>query len=719
MNPNENAAPSTRLPNLPERIRGLECLAYNLWWSWHRQAWELFRAIDLRAWRENDENPVRMLASLPAEVLESAARDAGFLDLYDSVLDQFDASLTSHSGWFSAQYPGARAPLAYFSAEYAFHSSLPLYAGGLGVLAGDYMKELSDLAVPTVAVGLIYSRGYITQKIRDDGRQEGEERTLDRTYDPISAVLDAKGLPLIVEVPLFDPPVHVAVWRADIGRVPVYLLDTDLEANQPWDRAIAHHLYATNPEQRLRQEIVLGMGGMCALNALGIHPAAIHINEGHPALAFLEWMCQWTEQGLSFDDALARVRAGSIFTTHTPVAAGTDVFPFSMMEKYFAPTHVRLGHDCRRLLDLGVNPTDPGAGFNMTVFALRMAGRSNAVSRRHGEVAREMWASVWPEKKAGEVPIAAVTNGVHLPTWIDPIGLQPLLDRHLGSAWLDEQDRPDVWKPVAQIPDKAFWRIHQNLKVSLFDEVNERARRRWQQNHVRAESVIAFGSLFDPEIFTIGFARRFTSYKRPDLILADLERLKRLLIDSWHPVQIVFAGKAHPSDAAGQRLIQKIFRFAQENEFGGRLAFVEDYDQELALRIVRGVDLWLNNPLPPLEASGTSGMKASVNGVPNLSILDGWWIEGYNEQNGWAFGADAPREDRSKPDAEAIYRLLEEQIVPLYYRRSDDGIPHDYVRVMKAAIETVAPAFSTRRMAKEYATGFYASALGCAASEMK
>ncbi len=711
------AARSARFPNLPERIAGLERLACNLWWSWHRQAWELFRAIDLRAWRESQENPVRQLATLPREVLESAGRDAGFLALYDSVLAQFDAAVASRTGWFSSLCAAPHAPVAYFSAEYAFHSSLPLYAGGLGVLAGDYIKELSDLAVPAIAVGLIYSRGYVTQKIRDDGRQEGEEQTLDRSYDPISAVLDEKGNPLVVEVPLFDPPVHVAVWRAEVGRVPVYLLDTDLESNLPWDRAIAHHLYAKNPEQRLRQEIVLGMGGMRVLNALGIRPAAIHINEGHPALAFLEWMCQWTERGLGFDDALARVRSRSIFTTHTPVAAGTDVFPFAMTEKYFAPTHVRLGQDCRRLLDLGVNPADPAAGFNMTVFALRMAGRSNAVSRRHGEVAREMWAGVWPEKKADEVPIDAITNGVHLPTWIDPIGLQPLLEKYLGPAWLDEQDRPDIWKPVAKIPDKDLWRIHQDLKESLFDEINERARRRWQHNHVRAESVVAFGALLDPEMFTIGFARRFTSYKRADLILSDLARLKRLLVDSWHPVQIIFAGKAHPSDAEGQRLIQKIFRLAQENEFGGRLAFVEDYDQELALRIVRGVDLWLNNPLPPLEASGTSGMKASVNGVPNLSILDGWWIEGYNRGNGWAFGEEAPQGDRSEPDAEAIYRHLEERIVPLYYRRSDDGIPHDFVLVMKAAIQSVAPAFSTRRMAKEYATRFYVPVLGCGPSQ--
>ena len=714
MDTSDNKTP--RFPNLPERIRGLERLAYNLWWSWHRESWKMFRALDLQAWRESDENPVRMLATLPVEALASAATDPGFLELYDSVLDRFDAAVASHSGWFPAQYPNLASPLAYFSAEYAFHASLPLYAGGLGVLAGDFMKESSDLALPTVAVGLIYSRGYLSQRIRDDGSQEDEERTLDRTYDPINAVLDEKGAPLVVAIPLFDPPVHVTVWRADIGRVPVYLLDTDIDANQPWDRSIAHHLYATNPEQRLRQEIVLGIGGMLVLEALGIRPAAVHINEGHPALAFLERVHQMAAQGASFEDTVARVRATSIFTTHTPVAAGTDIFPFPLMDKYFGAAWKSLGTDRDRLLALGVDPAQPAAGFNMTVFALRMAGWSNAVSRRHGEVARKIWAELWPEKKIDDVPIVAVTNGVHLSTWIDPSGIQPLLDRYLGPAWQEEQERPGVWELVDRIPDQELWRAHEALKETLFDEINERARKRWQTGRVRAAHVVALGSLLDREIFTVRFARRFTAYKRPDLILQDLKRLKRLLLDSWHPMQIIFAGKAHPSDAEGQRLIQKICRLAQDSEFAARVAFVEDYDQELALRMVRGVDLWLNNPLPPLEASGTSGMKAAVNGVPNLSILDGWWIEGFNGKNGWAFGdqtggAEAAGADRTKSDAEAIYRLLEEKIIPLYYQRSDDEVPHDFIQVMKAAMRSVAPAFSTRRMAKEYAERFYIAAL--------
>jgi glycogen phosphorylase len=705
------SGPSKRFPHLPERIAGLEPIAYNLWWTWRHRAWDLFRALDLSAWRESDENPVRMLAFLPKQVFDSALADPGFLELYDDVWARFSSEYSKRQGWFQTAFPGLASPVAYFSAEYGFHSSLPLYAGGLGVLAGDYVKEACDLDMPLVAVGLIYSHGYLSQRIRDDGRQEDVEGTLDRTYDPITTVLDERGVPLVVQVPLFDPPVHVAVWRAQIGCIPVYLLDTDIEANQPWDRAIAQYLYAASPEQRLRQEIVLGIGGLRVLETLGIHPAAIHINEGHPALAFLTRLRLRVEQGASFADALEWVRSTSIFTTHTPVAAGTDIFPFSLMDKYISPLYEILGDGRERLLELGVDPANPGTGFNMTAFALRMARYSNAVSRRHGEVARRIWAGIWPGKKDEEVPIVAITNGVHLPTWIDPVQLQPLLDRYLGSDWRERQDQPEIWRKIDEIPDEELWRAHMDLKVILHDEVTQRARKRWHDDRVRGEDVVAFGALLDPELFTIGFARRFTGYKRPDLILDDLERLKRLLLDSWHPVQILFAGKAHPSDKEGQRLIQKVFHLAQNPEFGGRLAFVEDYDQELALRMVGGVDIWLNNPLPPLEASGTSGMKASVNGVPNLSILDGWWIEGYQDGNGWAFGDGANRADRRKADAESIYRLLEDTIVPLYYRRSDDEVPHEFVRVMKAAIRTVAPAFSTCRMAKEYATRFYARAL--------
>jgi starch phosphorylase len=492
----------------------------------------------------------------------------------------------------------------------------------------------------------------------------------------------------------------------------LYLLDTDLDINQPWDRAIAHHLYATDLEQRLRQEIVLGMGGMRVLEALGIQPAALHINEGHPGLAILERVRGLTAEGVGFEEASRRVRESTVFTTHTPVAAGTDVFPFQWIEKYFAGYYSQLGVARDTLLGLGTHPDSPGAGFNMTVFALRMARFSNAVSQRHGEVARKMWASLWPDKTETDVPIVSVTNGVHLPTWIEPLRLQPLLRRHLGADWIARQDRSETWKRMEEIPDKELWHVHQELKVSLIAQIDRRTRVRWQQDGVAASSVVAFGALLDPEILTLGFARRFTGYKRPDLIFSDLERIKRLLTDPWHPVQMVFAGKAHPADLEGKRLIQRIFRLAQDPQFAGRIAFVEHYDQELASYLVHGVDVWLNNPLPPLEASGTSGMKAAVNGTPNLSILDGWWVEGHNGVNGWGFGGEPRGDDRTKADAESLYRILEEQVIPLYYERTDDGIPHDFVRVMKASIESVAPRFGTRRMVKDYASHFYVRIAG-------
>jgi starch phosphorylase len=685
-------------------------LAYNLWWSWHPSARGLFRALDRQAWRESGHNPVRMLSVLSSSVMENAVRDQGFVAQYDAVMDQFEAATSASGGWFAAKYGSVAAPLAYFSAEYGLHVSLPVYAGGLGILAGDYLKECSDLGIPVVGVGLIYSEGYVWQQIREDGWQEDVEKTLDRTYDPISPVLDDDGKQLLVQVPLFDPAVYVAVWKVSIGRVPLYLLDTDIEANQPWDRAIAHRLYASNPEQRLRQEVVLGIGGMRVLEALDIQPSAIHLNEGHPALAVLERIRVLVQEGMGFEKAAEQVRHTSIFTTHTPVAAGTDVFPFQLVEKYFADHLDQLGADWDTFVHLGINPEDAGAGFNMTVFALQMAEFRNAVSQRHGEVAREMWASLWPDREGGKVPIASITNGVHLAGWIEPLRLQPLWDRAIGSNWLSEEDRSETWEAVDQIPDDELWHLHQDLKADLIAQIDERVRARWQNDRIAAANVVALGALLDPEVLTLGFARRFTGYKRPDLILSDLERLKRLLANPWHPVQIIFAGKAHPADVDGKRLIQKVFRLAQDPDFGGRIAFVENYDQQLAEYLVRGVDVWLNNPVPPLEASGTSGMKASVNGVPNLSILDGWWIEGYNGSNGWAFGGQVEG-DRTQADAEALYRLLEQEIIPLFYQRSDDGVPHEFVHVMKAAIKSVSPQFSARRMAKEYVARFYAQAL--------
>jgi starch phosphorylase len=697
--------------NLPARISGLRDLAYNLWWSWQPDARNLFRDLGLYPWRQSGHNPIRLLAMLPAEVLDNAAADPEYLQRYDYIMARFEKEIKAKAGWFEETYSSPTAPLAYMSFEYGLHASLPTYAGGLGILAGDHLKECSDLGVPLVAVGMIYSEGYVQQHIRDDGWQEDIETNLDRTYDPIAHVLNAQGNQLIVKVPLFDPPLHVAVWKVAVGRIPLYLMDTDLEVNQPWERAIAQHLYAGNLEQRLKQEIVLGMGGMSVLAALGIRPAALHINEGHPAFAILERIRTQVEAGSDFQQAFQQVRATTVFTTHTPVTAGTDVYSFALMEQYFGAYCPRLGTDKSTLLNLGINPQKPNAGFNMTVFALRAARFCNAVSRRHGEVARQMWAGLWPDKKVEDVPIISITNGVHLATWIELVQMQPLLQRHLGPDWMENQDRPEAWERIDEIPNAELWRLHQESKVMLISQINERARIRWHMDKAAANSVLAFGSLLDPDILTIGFARRFTGYKRADLLFHDLNRIKRILTDPLRPLQLIFSGIAHPADNDGKRLIQHIVRLAEDPDFAGRIAFVENYDQQLAEYMVHGVDVWLNNPLPPLEASGTSGMKAAVNGVPNLSILDGWWNEGYDGSNGWAFGGETIQGDRTASDAAALYQLLEEKIIPLYYERSDNGIPHDFVKVMKAAIQTVAPAFSASRMAKEYVDLFYAAAL--------
>ncbi|MEJ2633887.1 MAG: alpha-glucan family phosphorylase, partial [Calditrichia bacterium] len=466
-------------PNLPERISGLGRLAYNLWWSWNPSARQLFRMLDLQSWRESEHNPIRMLTLLPDEILKKIAEDAAFLKRYDAIMECFEQQTTSGQGWFSDTFVETDKTIAYFSAEYGLHSSLPLYAGGLGILAGDYIKECSDLGIPVVAVGLIYSRGYVWQRIAENGMQQDMEKTLDRIHDPILPVLDQDGNQLVVQVPIFDPPVHVTVWKAEVGRVTLYLMETDIDANQPWDRAIAHHLYATNPEQRLRQEIVLGMGGMRVLQTLGIQPSIVHINEGHPALAALERMRSGIENRQSFGDALREIQETTVFTTHTPLPAGTDIFSFQLMEKYFSHYLNQMGIDSKKLLQLGTNPQDTGAGFNMTVFALRTSSYRNAVSKRHGEVARKMWSGIWPEKQENEVPIQAITNGVHLSTWLEPLRFQRLLDKYLGNEWVSKQDQPGFWDKIDQIPDRELWHLHQDMKARLIDEINERARSRW------------------------------------------------------------------------------------------------------------------------------------------------------------------------------------------------------------------------------------------------
>jgi starch phosphorylase len=701
----------TVFANLPQQLSELAELAENLWWSWHPAARMLFKMLNRQAWKESGHNPDKMLKELPKEVLESAAIDTEYLRHYDAVLAQFHKDMGAREICLTENRAQQKnCTVAYFSAEYGLHHSLPFYAGGLGFLAGDYLKECSDLRVPLVAVGFMYPEGYVRQQIREDGWQENLDETLVRDAASISRVLDGQGKQVVVRVPFIEPTVFVGVWKIAVGRVPLYLMDTDMEINDPWNRGISSHLYAGDIEQRLRQEIVLGIGGYQVLSALGVKPSILHLNEGHPAFALLERIRELVQKGFSYEEALHQVQSTSVFTTHTPIPAGHDVFPFQLMEKYFRNYWPALNVDHDIFLQLGIHPNEPNAGFNMTVFALRACGYRNGVSERHGEVARGMWRSLWPDVTEQEIPIDSVTNGVHVPTWIEP-KMELLFNRYLGDNWLLEHDDPALWELIDNIPDEELWRTHYWLKIKLIDAIRERARRRWATDRASTSLMIAGGTLLDPSVLTIGFARRFVTYKRADLVLYDLQRLKKLLNDRWKPIQIIFAGKAHPADDPAKRILQRIVNIARDPELGGRIAFVEDYGEHLAQYMVHGVDVWLNNPLPPLEASGTSGMKAALNGVPQLSILDGWWGEGFNGKNGWAFGEGEGGGKRDQADAEALYHILEHEVIPLYYKVSDDGIPHDWVELMKESIKGIAPRFSARRMVKEYVKKYYATAL--------
>ncbi len=645
-----------RFPNLPEELTGLEDIATNLWWSWHPAARMLFKTIDRPAWKESVHNPVGMLKEIPGDILKSASRNPEYLEEYRRVFAQFQQDLREKEDFFAGLLPGRPSPvISYFSAEYGLHHSLPFYAGGLGFLAGDYVKECSDLGIPLVAVGFMYPEGYVRQRLTEDGRQESMKEILDRDAASISRVLNGGGKQLVIAVPFIDPPIHVALWNVAVGRASLFLMDTDIPVNEPWNRPICSRLYVGDQAQRLRQEIVLGIGGYRMLKALEIQPDILHLNEGHPAFALLERVREKTEQGIKFSEASEQVRNTSVFTTHTPLAAGTDVFPFHLIEKYFSrywPALGRLSHD--DFMRLGVHPENPQAGFNMTVLAFRLCRYCNGVSRRNGEVARKIWHGLWPGLPEAQVPIDSVTNGVHTATWVEP-KMELLFNKYIGPGWRDHCD--------------------------------------------------------DPAILTIGFARRFTGYKRADLIFHDLDRLKKIVGNRWRPVQIIFAGKAHPSDEEGKQILQRIFQRAKDPGLQGRVAFVEDYGEQFAQYLVHGVDVWLNTPLPPLEASGTSGMKAAINGVPNLSILDGWWLEGFNGKNGWGIVHRERDADRDGPDAEALYDLLEREIVPLYCRISDDGVPHGWTGLMKESILSCLPGFSSHRMLKEYVRKFYLPAL--------
>jgi starch phosphorylase len=700
------------LPPLPDRISRLPELALDLWWSWHAEARAIFRALDYPLWRATAHNPVRMLWMVPRATLERAAADQGWLRNYDLALQNLDNARAAHRTWWAERFPDlAGQSIAYFSAEFALHQSLPIYAGGLGVLAGDHCKEASDLGVPLIGVGFMYPQGYFHQHVSAEGWQEESYEKLNWADTAIEPARTATGEPCITAVPLGDRTVLVAVWRVRLGRVKLYLLDTDLEENAPWDRSLSARLYGGDRETRVQQEIILGIGGIRALRQLGSQPAVYHLNEGHAGFVVLQRIRELIDQGTSFDHALEEVRRTTVFTTHTPVPAGHDAFPFAMIEKHLSGAWGSLGSHRARFLALGEYDSGAGAEFNMTALALRAAGSTNAVSRLHGEVTRRMWASIWPGTPVDDVPVQSVTNGVHVPTWVSAEMMQ-LFERHLGSDWIDRHDDPALWDRVLDVPDEELWRVREALRQYLFGFMRERARSLWTDDRVSAARVLVAGTLLDTHALTIGFARRFTGYKRPDLIFRDPARLARILTTPGRPVQLVFAGKSHPADDIGKHHLQRVYRHAADPAFAGRIAFVEDYDLHVAHFLAQGCDVWLNNPRKPMEASGTSGIKASINGVPHLSVGDGWWAEGYDGRNGWVIEGGATGDDGAidAADAEALYQLLEREVVPAFYDRGRDNIPHRWLQVVKQAIRSVAPRFSARRMVKEYVERMYAPA---------
>ena len=699
---------------LPDRIARLDELAHDLMWSWNQPARALFRRLDYTLWRTTAHNPVSMLTALAPVALTRAVQDPAFLRSYDAAVGALDRARAGHGSWYEREYPDIRGKtIAYFSAEFALHQSLPIYAGGLGVLAGDHCKEASDLGVPLVGVGFSYPQGYFRQQLSAEGWQEEVYEHLDWANAPVEAALTADGTPCITAVPLGDRTVLLKVWRVRAGGVTLYLLDTDLEQNAPSDRELSARLYGGDRAMRIQQEVLLGIGGIRALTQLGIEPGVCHLNEGHAAFVVLERIRKLCEAGWDFDAALEQVRRSTVFTTHTPVAAGHDAFPFSLVETHLSSAWGNLGPHRERFLALGRYDNGAGPMFNMTALALRTAGAVNGVSRLHGEVTRSMWRSIWPDVSVDQLPVTSITNGVHVPTWMSrEIG--ELLERHLGSDWAERHDDPGMCDRVLDIPDDELWAARQSLRRYLLGFIRERARGRWVRERVGAARVIAGGPMLDQEALTIGFARRSTAYKRPELIFSDPDRLARILTAAGRPVQLVFAGKAHPADEAGKRHLQQIYFRALDPRFGGRVAFVDDYDLHVAHFLVQGCDVWLNNPRKPLEASGTSGMKAAINGTPHFSIGDGWWAEGFTGANGWLIEPPAEADDQQAQDwadAEAMYTLLEQELVPAFYDRDEHGIPREWLRVVKESIRTVLPRFSARRMVKDYVRDTYAPML--------
>jgi starch phosphorylase len=707
----------SKLPNpfnLPKRIERLSELAYNLWWTWQPEAARLFGRLDYDLWARLGHNPIRLLLEMRPARLKIVTRDQAYLALYDRVFAEYDSYFTRTDTWANLTQPKlANRPIAYFSMEFGLHETLPIYGGGLGILAGDHLKESSDLDLPLVGVGLMYSQGYFTQRISEDGRQEELNKPLNFDDLPAIPVCTEEGKRMTVEVEFPERRVTLGLWEIRVGRVPLYLLDSDLDPNSESDKILTARLYLSDLDRRIMQELLLGVGGVRALRALGYNPSVWHMNEGHAAFLTIERARELVAAGHTFEQALEETRRQNVFTTHTPVPAGNDEFPFLLIDKYLAGWWYQLNITREQFIEAARPPRPGNESFSMGVLALRNSQGRNAVSELHGQVARKMWHYLWPDRDEKYVPIIHVTNGVHTANWMAR-RLHILLTRYLGDDWYNHLDQPGLWWKMDEIPDAELWAVHIHLKRKLAFYMREQVRDRWREGEYHPVQVVASGVLINPYTLTIGFARRFATYKRANLILTDIDRLLNLINQPNMPIQIIFAGKAHPADEPGKELIQQIYRQVKRAETGGRMVFVEDYDMNLARYLVQGVDIWMNTPRRPLEACGTSGMKAALNGVLNLSVLDGWWHEAYNGRNGWAIGEDkdyASEQEQDAVDAESLYHILENEIIPLYYDRDPMEISHGWLARMKDSMKTVIPQFSTRRMVKEYVKKLYITAL--------
>lgn len=701
----------TVLPALPESLSALSDIAGNLFWSWNPEVSALFRRMDNDLWEASGHNPVKLLGSISQRRLDDLAENKGFICQLNRAADKLRNYLSSPSWFERVNNTGTKPLIAYFSAEYGIHECLPLYSGGLGGLAGDYLKSASDLGIPLVAVGLLYQKGYFRQYLNIDGWQQEVYAENDFYNMPISLVTDDDGRPVTIFVDYPGRRVYAQIWSISIGKVKLYMLDTNIDANSGEDRVITATLYGGDREMRIKQEIMLGIGGLRALTAMGISPTVCHMNEGHAAFMALERVRELLEKtGLNFSQAAEVAKAANVFTIHTPVKAGNDEFPTDMMDKYFSGYFPSLGIDRKGFLGLGkVEPDNEAEPFQMPVLALKLSAYRNGVSELHGDVTRRMWANLWPQVPESEIPITSITNGAHVKSWLSE-EMNSLYERYVGLNWTDDIFGKTVWKNIDQIPDEELWRTHTQAKGSLISFARKRLRAQIQRRGTYHTELNWAEEVLNPEALTIGFAKRFASYKRGNLLLKDPARLARLLKDTTRPIQFIFAGKSHPRDGEGKEIIRQIIHFANQFEVRKRIVFLEDYDINVARMLVRGVDVWLNTPRRPMEASGTSGMKAAINGVLNLSTFDGWWCEGYRPDAGWVIGAGENYDDPSYQDmveSQALYNLLENEVIPLFYARSDDGLPRPWIHRVKNSIKWIAPRFNTHRMAGEYVLKFY------------